>query len=164
MERALQKQEEDPWPALKIFENLITWQKGMDLAVAVYRVVETFPRSELYALGNQLRRAVGSIPANVAEGFSRRSRGVYRAHVFSIALGSHAEVRTQIELARRLGFISDDVAAELQDRGDEVGRLLHGLWRSLAIKDVCYAVGLTGLLIGLWPWALGLFNAIARLP
>ena len=145
------------------FEDLITWQKGMDLAVAVYEVVKTSPRSETYALGNQLRRAAASIPANVAEGFSRRSRGVYRAHV-AIALGSHAEVRTQIELARRLEFISDEVAAHLQNRGDEVGRLLHGLWRSLAIKDVCYAVCLTGLLIGLWPWALGLFNAIPFFP
>jgi four helix bundle protein len=149
--------------SIEKFEDLVTWQKGMDLAVAVYRVVDAFPRSETYALGNQLRRAAASIPANVAEGFSRRSRGVYRAHV-AIALGSHAEVRTQIELARRLGFISDEAAARLQALGDEVGRLLHGLWRSLAIKAVCYAVALTGLLIGLWPWALGLINAIARLP
>lgn len=140
------------------FEDLIVWQKGLDLSEAIHRAVETFPKTEIYALGSQLRRASSSIPANVAEGFSRRSRGAYRAHV-SIALGSNAELRTHIELARRLGLFTEAVAADFQERAAEVGRLLYGLWRALTIKAVCYAVSLTVLLIGLWPWALGLFHA-----
>src|SRR5262245_20443229 len=83
------------------FRELVAWQKGMELAEKVYRVTRFFPREDLFTLGTQLRRAANSIPANVSEGFSRRSQGVYRSHV-AIALGSNAEVQTHLELCRRL--------------------------------------------------------------
>ena len=72
------------------FRELVVWQKGMDLAEMVHRATRSFPSADLFTVGTQLRRATNSIPANVSEGFSRRSRGAYRAHV-AIAMGSHAE-------------------------------------------------------------------------
>jgi four helix bundle protein len=86
------------------FRELIVWQKGMDLAEKVHRATRPFPSADLFTHGTQLPRAANSIPANVAEGFSRRSRRVYRAHV-AIALGSTAEVQTQLELCRRLSLV-----------------------------------------------------------
>jgi len=105
----------------------------MDLVEQCYRTTASFPREELYGLTSQLRRAAVSIPSNVAEGHCRRKTKAYANHV-SIALGSHGELETCIELASRLGFLSPRDRPELQDRCDEVGRLLSGLYRSLEEK------------------------------
>jgi four helix bundle protein len=88
---------------IKSFRDLDVWRLGMDLVVETYRVVSALPRSELYELSGQIRRAVMSIPSNVAEGHTRRGRA-YRNHV-RIALGSSAERETQIEAAIRLGLL-----------------------------------------------------------
>jgi four helix bundle protein len=124
----------------------------MDLAERVHRATRTFAREDLFTLGTQLRRASNSIPSNVAEGFSRRSRGAYRSHV-AIALGSQAEVQTQLELCRRLSLIARDTLRELQALAEEVGRLLFGLWRSLFVGAVCYSLTLLATCTWL-PWAL----------
>ena len=79
------------------------WQRGMDLVTSVYRVTRTFPPSELYALTNQLNRAVVSIPSNIAEGSYRKTKTDFKQFL-SIALGSLAEVDTQLEIAERLGY------------------------------------------------------------
>ena len=130
-------------------------------------MVKTFPADDRWTLGKQLIRASASVPSNVAEGFSRKSRPTYRRHV-AIALGSQAEVQTQVELARRLQLLNDETARRLSGLADHVGRLLYGLWRSLAPIAVCYswllfftslgpgpvALGLTPpWALGLWPWA-----------
>lgn len=104
----------------------------MMLVERCYRVTASFPKGEMYGLTSQLRRAAVSIPSNVAEGYCRRNTKVYANHV-SIALGSHAEVETCIELARRLGFIADE-EGELEQTTVSVGRLLSGLFRSLLEK------------------------------
>jgi four helix bundle protein len=134
------------------FRELVVWQKGMDLAEKVHRATRSFASEDLFTLGTQLRRAANSVPANVGEGFSRRSRGAYRAHI-SIALGSNAEVQTPLELARRLSLIEQALTRELQSLAEEIGRLLFGLWRSLFVGAVCYSLGLLALLSGL-PWAV----------
>ena len=105
----------------------------MDLAEHIYRISAAFPRSELYGLTSQLRRAVVSIPSNVAEGSCRRKTKVYANHV-SIALGSHGELETCVELSSRLGFLSAPDRSPLQEHVDSVGRLLSGLFRSLEEK------------------------------
>jgi four helix bundle protein len=124
----------------------------MDLAEKIHRATRSFASEDLFTLGTQLRRAANSIPANVAEGFSRRSRGAYRAHV-AIALGSQAEVETQLELCRRLLLVSQSLFRELQSLTEEVGRLLFGLWRSLFIGTVCYSLALFVAFSSL-PWAI----------
>jgi four helix bundle protein len=115
------------------YRDLETWQKGMDLVEECYRVTASFPRSELYGLTSQVRRAAVSIPANIAEGHCRRTTGPYVNHV-SIAIGSPGELETCIELAFRLGFLSRAESPKLQATCDSVGRLLNGLHRSLEHK------------------------------
>ena len=104
------------------FRELVVWQKGMDLAEQIHR----------------------------AEGFHRRSRGAYRAHV-AIALGSNAEVQTFLELCRRLALIEQSAIGELVSLSEEIGRLLYGLWRSLFVAAVCYSLTLLAVVSGL-PW------------
>src|SRR5689334_3505862 len=93
------------------FRDLLVWQKGMDLAVLVYKISEKFPRSEMFGLSSQVRRAAVSIPSNVAEGKAIGGQN-YPRHV-KIALGSEAELQTQLELAKRLEMLSVDEADAL---------------------------------------------------
>ncbi len=138
------------------FRELVVWQKGMDLAEGVFRATRSFQSGDLFTIGSQVRRAANSIPANVAEGFSRHSRGAYRAHV-AIALGSQAEVQTHLELCRRLSLIPQALIRELELLAETVGRMLYGLWRSLAIGAVCYSLVLITAVACL-PWITHVLN------
>ena len=111
------------------FRNLTVWQKGMDLAVRVYACSEKFPRSEMYGLTSQVRRAAVSIPSNIAEGKAIGGQS-YPRHL-KIALGSQAELETQIELARRLKILMESDAVEVMEQASEVGRMLVGLLNAL---------------------------------
>ena len=115
------------------FRDLLVWQLGMDLVVSVYRVTDQFPATERYGLSSQLRRAAVAIPSNIAEGHARRSDGAYLNHI-RVALGSQAELGTQIEAAARLGFMESARAASLLSDVDRVRQLLHGLRRSLETR------------------------------
>jgi four helix bundle protein len=115
------------------YRDLIVWQQGLTLVEECYRLTTTFPRSELFGLTSQLRRAAVSIPANVAEGHCRRETKPYRHHV-SIAIGSHGELETYFELAFRLGYLSKSDKTRAMQLSDSVGRLLSGLHRSLKRK------------------------------
>jgi four helix bundle protein len=120
-------------PTPVVYSDLETWKLAMDLVEHCYRVSTIFPRAELYGLTSQLRRAAVSIPCNVAEGYCRRTTKVYANHV-SIALGSHGELETCIELAYRLGFLSSTERPALDTDCAAVGRLLSALYRSLEEK------------------------------
>ena len=112
------------------FTQLQVWQRAMDLVVDVYRIAGSFPRTELFVLGAQTNKSVISIPSNIAEGFCRRSNPAYINHL-NIALGSEGELFTQLEIGRRLGFVTANVLARpLQDLS-EVGRMINGLITSL---------------------------------
>ena len=115
------------------YRDRIVWKQGMALVEECYRLTATFPKTELYGLTSQLRRAAVSIPASVAEGHSRRETKPYRHHV-SIAIGSHGELETYFELATRLGFLTQADKTRLMLQCDSVGRLLSGLHRSLKRK------------------------------
>jgi four helix bundle protein len=101
----------------------------MDLVVSVYATTGKFPREEIYGLTSQIRRSAVSIPSNVAEGKAIGGQR-YRRHV-KYALGSNAELQTQIELAKRLNMLSAAAADELNDCASEIGRMLAGLCRAL---------------------------------
>ena len=120
-------------PIPVIYRDLEAWKLAMDLVEHCYKTSSSVPRAELYGLTSQLRRAAVSIPSNVAEGYCRRKTKVYANHV-SIALGSHGELETCVELASRLGFLSVTDRQGLQDLSDSVGRLLSDLFRSLEEK------------------------------
>jgi four helix bundle protein len=112
------------------YRDLDAWKLGMDLVEECYKTTAAFPRSELYGLTGQLRRASVSIPANLAEGHARRTTRAYLNHV-SIAIGSHAELATCVELGIRLGFLNAAEKDKLLALSDSVGRLLYGLYRAL---------------------------------
>jgi four helix bundle protein len=112
------------------YRDLEAWQARMLLVEECYRMSAGFPREELFGLTAQLRRAAVSIPANLSEGACRHTTKAFIYHV-SIALGSHAEVETCVEIALRLGYVSAEQRAALMVRCDLTGRLLSGLLRAL---------------------------------
>ncbi|MFZ2886444.1 MAG: four helix bundle protein [Minisyncoccia bacterium] len=95
------------------YRELIVWQKAMDLVEIIYRMTEQFPKSEMYGLTSQMRRCSVSIPSNIAEGSKRRTKADFK-NFLSIALGSTAELETQLMLAKRIGFV-DSVAFSKAD-------------------------------------------------
>ncbi len=105
----------------------------MDLASEVFVASAGFPKSEQYGLTSQIRRSAVSVPSNIAEGHARKSTREF-LHFLSIALGSVAEVQTQAELARRFGYIDQAKSTALQNRTDEVARLINALISSLNRK------------------------------
>jgi four helix bundle protein len=108
------------------FEDLVAWQKSLDLAVRVYEVSMTGPLAKDFTLRDQMRRSAVSVPSNVAEGFERGSRAEFH-HSLSIAKGSAGELRTQLHVARRVGFLAPDVASELLQSAEEVSRVVAKL-------------------------------------
>jgi four helix bundle protein len=116
-------------PMIHSFRDLEVWRTGMDFSVAIYRSTEKFPKSEMFGLTSQLRRGSVSIPSNVAEGKAVGGKGFPR-HV-KIALGSNAEVQTQLELAQRLELLNHAEAEALLEQASELGRMLAGLFKSL---------------------------------
>ena len=117
---------------IQSFRDLDVWCKGMDLAVRVYKKSEKLPRSEAFGLSSQLRRAAVSIPSNIAEGKAIGGKS-YPRHL-KIAMGSESELQTQVELARRLNYLTNADADDLLNQASEVGRMLAGLFRSLPRK------------------------------
>jgi len=101
-----------------------------DLAVMVYQVTKKFPQSELYGLVSQLRRAVTSVPANIAEGSSRASKKEY-LHFLYIARGSMAETEYFLHLSRRLGYISGSEYEGLDSARNQAASTLQGLIKAV---------------------------------
>ena len=127
------------------FRDLEVWNRGMDLIVSIYRMTEPIPSGERFGLVSQIRRASISIPANVAEGHGR-GEGSFLNHV-RIAIGSQAELETEIEAAIRLGFVSEKAAAPIMTEITEVRRMLYGLRGSLERRRQAKVGGLVGIMI-----------------
>jgi len=117
-------------PPINSYHDLIVWQQSMDLAEAAYRLTAAFPKEELYGLSSQIRRSAGSIPANVAEGYGRESRGAYIQQL-RVAQGSLKELETHLLLAARVDVATPVAVDPLLQSSDEVARLLRALIRSL---------------------------------
>lgn len=115
------------------YQQLIVWQKSIDLVVEIYRLTNLFPKTEIYGLTSQMRRAVVSVPSNIAEGFARKHRPEY-IQALRIAFGSGAELETQLIIAKRLNFAP---LSEFQKSGmllDEVMKMTNALINSLVAK------------------------------
>jgi four helix bundle protein len=108
------------------YEDLVAWQKAMDLVVAVYRASERFPQREQFGLTSQVRRAAVSVPSNIAEGHGRTTDRQYLQHAL-IAHGSLREVETQLKIAERLNFLDASTLVDLLRLCDDTGRPLRGL-------------------------------------
>jgi four helix bundle protein len=116
--------------ASRNYTDLVAWQKSMDLVESLYKLVKEFPKEEMFGLTSQLRRAVISIPSNIAEGQGRNSPGDFRRFL-SIAHGSLREVETQIYIAARVTYINEIQKQRILSQCAEVGRLINGLMNSL---------------------------------
>jgi four helix bundle protein len=115
----------------KSFRELRVWNKAMDLAALIYCVTAEFPKSEIYGLTSQMRRAAVSIPSNIAEGSVRGTRKDFKQFV-AIARGSNSELQTQLQLAKRLEFGHAAQVAEAEELTNVVGQMLSGLSKYLA--------------------------------
>src|SRR5947208_1968702 len=116
--------------SIRDFRGLLVWQRAMDLVAGAYTLTRSWPREELFGLTSQIRRAVISVPTNIAEGQGRTGAREYLHHL-SIAHGSLREVETCLMIAVRLGYADDGAIAPLMADAAEVGRLLQGLIRRL---------------------------------
>jgi four helix bundle protein len=112
------------------YRDLLVWQKAMVLARAVYRETEGFPKSEMFGLQSQMRRAAVSIPSNIAEGHGRLNDGHFKQFL-ATSRGSLFELQTQLELARGLQFFPTTRVNELMEQSEEVARLINGLLAAL---------------------------------
>ncbi|MCP1298335.1 four helix bundle protein [Chryseobacterium sp. S0630] len=112
------------------FKELLVWQKSIDFVTDIYRITETFPKTEIYGLISQIRRSAVSIPSNIAEGNSRRSKPDY-LQFLKIARGSCAEVETQLIISKNLGFLNEDDYLKLNQEIIEITKMLNGLINSL---------------------------------
>ena len=115
---------------IKSFRDLDVWKLGKKIVVNVYQVTKEFPKDELYGSVGQMKRAGLSIPSNVAEGFNRIHNREYRQFLY-IALGSCAELETQIEIALELGYLSQINHDELLEDMDHESKMLRNLIKRL---------------------------------
>jgi four helix bundle protein len=105
------------------FRDLIVWQRAVEMSLAVYGLTATFPGSERFGLTNQMRRASISVASNIAEGYGKASKGEYLSFL-GHARGSNGEIQTQLVIAKRLGFGSEQALQSAENLSDEVGRML----------------------------------------
>jgi len=117
------------------FKDLVAWQKGMRLVEAIYKITREFPHEELYGLTSQMRRSAVSIPSNIAEGQLRKSKNEF-AQFILIALGSCAELSTQFDLSKRLGYLDEMNFLRIAEDINELMKILHGLRKKLSTNTI----------------------------
>ena len=112
------------------YKDLLVWQSAVELSKEVYLLSDKFPREEMYGLTSQMRRAAVSIASNIAEG---RSRGTKKDFIqfLRIALGSGAELETQVEIAKQLSFSASLNYSSVEKLLSETMKMLHGMVKSL---------------------------------
>jgi four helix bundle protein len=113
------------------YKDLLVWQKGIELAKAIYSLTREFPAEERFGLVSQMRRAAVSIPSNIAEGQARHTTGEFIQFI-SHAEGSAAELDTQLILSVEMAFSSKRAAIPIYEAIDELRRMLNALRRKLA--------------------------------
>lgn len=118
---------------VRSYRDLLVWQRAMDLALGIYALSRSFPDSERFVMVSQLRRAAVSVPSNIAEGHARSSTRDF-LRFLSIALGSLAELETQLILAHRLDYLDQDRLESTLVLAGETGRMIRGLQTSLASR------------------------------
>lgn len=116
---------------IRSYRDLKVWQKSIDLTVRTYKLTKRFPSEERYGLTSQMRRAAASVPANIAEGQARRSKGEF-LQFLGIARGSLAELETFLTLSERLGLIRSETRDGGLEACAEINKMLTGLMRSLS--------------------------------
>ncbi|MGQ0693993.1 MAG: four helix bundle protein [Nitrospiraceae bacterium] len=119
---------------LRTHKDLDVWQRSMELTTEIYAITRRFPKEELYGLTMQARRSAVSIPSNIAEGAARNSTKEFIQFLY-VALGSAAELETQLLLAQRMGFFSENKPLALLD---QIRKMLTALLRTLKRQPVTH--------------------------
>lgn len=114
---------------IKSFTDLNAWKEGHKLVLSVYSLTKKFPKEEIFALSNQMRRCVVSVTSNIAEGFSRQS-AKEKIQFYSISQGSVTELQNQLLIARDVGFISEKEFSDVANLTVDVHKLIFGLMKS----------------------------------
>jgi four helix bundle protein len=112
------------------FKDLKIWQKGIELVKVIYQITNSFPPHESYGMVNQMRRSSVSIPSNIAEGFMRKHNKEYKQFLY-IALGSLAELETQIIISEQLGFLKNEKSKIIQSDMNELNKMITALIKCL---------------------------------
>jgi len=112
------------------FNDLIVWQRAVELSLAIYKLTAAFPAPEQFGITNQLRRASVSIASNIAEGYGRSTKAEY-VQSLGYARGSNCEVQTQLVIAGKLGFGAELKRLGAENLCDEIGGMLVVLMRKL---------------------------------
>ena len=115
---------------IKSYKELVVWQKSIDLVVDIYEITDQYPKSEIYGLTSQMRRASVSISSNIAEGRRRGSRKDF-CHFLVMAFGSGAELETQIEISKKLSFSKKLDFSKTDALLNEVMRMLNKMTTTL---------------------------------
>jgi four helix bundle protein len=115
------------------YHHLIVWQKAIELTVCVHKLSQSFPKNELYGLTSQIRRASVSIASNIAEGRGRLNRAEFRQFL-GLAQGSLFELRTQLLVATKLGFVSGESSREADLLSEEVSKMLRTFIEKLTVQ------------------------------
>ena len=123
---------------IKSHKDLLAWQKAMSLVEVVYDLTRQFPREELFGLATSLRRAAVSIPSKIADGHERGDAREY-IRCLVLARGSLSEVETQIEIAKRLGYINDEQQMQFNQLASDTGKIINGLMNSMERYAVAHA-------------------------
>ena len=119
--------------SINSYRDLRAWQDAVTLAEACYRLTREFPRDELFGLTSQIRRAVGSVPANIAEGHGRENTGSFVQYL-RISQGSLKELETHLLLSERVGVLSGPDLQPVIAQCESLGKMLRALIRSLQDK------------------------------
>ena len=115
------------------FHDLVVWQKAMGLTTCIYKLTRTFPRDEIYGLVSQMRRSSVSVASNIAEGRGRLNRAEFRQFL-GLSQGSLFELKTQLMVARNLGYAKGDQLNEAELLSDEVSKMLRAFIHTLGGK------------------------------
>ena len=115
---------------IKNFRDLDIWKLGKEIVVDVYKITAKFPKEEQYGLNTQMCRSAVSIPSNIAEGFNRYHNKEYKQFLF-IALGSSAELETQIEVSCDLNYINESLKNKIIEKIDHEARMIRNLVKKL---------------------------------
>lgn len=115
---------------IRSYRDLRVWQEGISLAEICYGLTKRFPKDELFGMTSQIRRAASSVPANIAEGYGRDSKGDY-IQFLRISQGSLKEVETHLILCTRVRLLTEPEARSTLEHCDRLGKMLHRLIRSL---------------------------------
>ena len=117
--------------AIKSFKDLEIWKRSVALAERIYKLTNTFPKNEVYGLSSQIRRAVVSIPSNIAEGFARFHNREYKQFLY-VSLGSGTELTTQMIIAANLGYVDGSKADKINDEIEQISKMIMSLIKKLS--------------------------------